>query len=52
MTKRTPDTTDGPGRAIELSGTETLTQTASDFRGKCLDGDTLIYHFTWTAEAA
>ncbi len=52
VTKRAPDTADGPGRAIELSGTETLTQTASDFHGNCVDGGTLVYHFTWTAKAA
>lgn len=52
MTQRAADTANGPGRAIELSGTETLTQTASDFHGGCVGGGTLIHHFTWTAEAA
>ncbi len=51
VTRRAPDTADGPGRAIELGGTETLTQTANDFHGRCVDGGTLIYHFTWTAKA-
>ncbi len=52
VTRRAPDTADGPGRALELGGTETLTQTASNFEGHCVDGGTLVYHFTWSAKAA
>jgi hypothetical protein len=52
VTRRAPDTADGPGRALEFGGTETLTQTASNFEGRCVDGGTLVYHFTWTAKAA
>ena len=47
VTKRAPDTKDGPGRALELTGTEVLTQTASGFTGKCVDGGTIVYRFAW-----
>jgi hypothetical protein len=52
VSKRAPATADGPGRALELTGTETLTETASGFTGHCVDGGTLVYHFNWTARAA